>query len=52
MERVAGYPTINIIFSHPFTIAIDPLQKKVLDLATEGHLAKFRGKQIVMRTSI
>jgi hypothetical protein len=34
-----------------FVIAIDPLQK-ILNPATEGHLAKFRGKQTVMRTSI
>jgi len=34
-----------------FVIAIDPLQN-ILDLTIEGHLAKFRGKQTVMRTSI
>jgi len=35
-----------------FVIAIDPLQK-ILDLATEeDHLVKFKGKQVVMRTSI
>ena len=35
-----------------FVIAIDPLQK-ILDLATEeGHLAKFRGKHTVIRTSM
>lgn len=35
-----------------FVIAIHPLQK-ILDLATkEGLLAKFRGKQPIMRTSI
>jgi hypothetical protein len=35
-----------------FVIAINPLQK-ILDLAIEeGHLAKFMGKQTVMRTSI
>jgi len=35
-----------------FVIAIDPLQK-ILDLVTEeGHLAKFRGKHTVIRTSM
>ena len=35
-----------------FVIAIDLLQK-ILDLAMEeGHLVKFKGKQVVMRTSI
>jgi hypothetical protein len=34
-----------------FVIAIYPLQK-ILDLATEGHFAKFRGKQTVMHTSM
>jgi len=40
-----------------FTIAIchcyRPIAKKILDLATEeDHLVKFKGKQVVMRTSI
>jgi hypothetical protein len=26
-------------------------KKKILDLAMEGHLAKFRGKQTIMRTT-
>jgi len=40
-----GDPLLSLLFVN----AIDPLQK-ILDLAIEeGHLAKFRGKQTVMR---
>ena len=53
LSNMAGECAKAILFHRCYLSFLSTHCKKILDLATEeDHLVKFKGKQVVMRTSI